>query len=161
MTPKMTVAKRGRKTLLLFVNEDGEMTEDPSEDDKTADDPSLPQLFHPTIPKTWKCLSMCRRKPQRPKSSHANGYLLSSHVVRSAFALANQVSSQHEYEKSGHVVRLRKALYGLKEAPRAWNITLHNQLYDRGFVRHPQEPCVYLVQAAAVERVCDEGPGRG
>jgi len=53
------MVKRGRKTL-LFVNEDGEMTEDPSEDDKTADDPSLPQLFQPTIPKTWECLSTCR-----------------------------------------------------------------------------------------------------
>ncbi|CEM19558.1 unnamed protein product [Vitrella brassicaformis CCMP3155] len=92
----------------------------------------------------------------------------SYHIVRSAFALANQLNLEiHQmdintaflnapldkpvfmrcppgYKKPGHVVRLWKALYGLKEAPRAWNITLHNQLLDRGFVRHPQEPCVYL-----------------
>ncbi len=209
---------------LLFVNEDGEMTEDPSEDDKTADDPSLPQLFQPTIPKTynqaiksaaadqWKeamdremksiedlgvfgyvpanaattkiisCRWVFALKPDKYKARIvARGFeqdgnqvdnvfspTPSYHIVRSAFALANQLNLEiHQmdintaflnapldkpvfmrcppgYEKPGHVVRLRKALYGLKEAPRAWNITLHNQLLDRGFVRHPQEPCVYL-----------------
>ncbi|CEM19559.1 unnamed protein product [Vitrella brassicaformis CCMP3155] len=209
---------------LLFVNEDGEMTEDPSKDDKTADDSSLSQLFQPTIPKTynqaiksaaadqWKeamdremksiedlgvfeylpanaattkivsCRWVFALKPDKYKARIvARGFKQdgnqvddvfsptpSYHIVHSAVALANQLNLEiHQmdintaflnapldkpvfircppgYERPGHLVRLRKALYGLKEAPRAWNITLHNQLYDRGFVRHPQEPCVYL-----------------
>ncbi|CEM33493.1 unnamed protein product [Vitrella brassicaformis CCMP3155] len=171
---------------LLFVNEDGEMTEDPSNDNKTADDPSLPQLFHPTIPKTYnraiklaaadqwkeamdremksiedlevfeyvpekaattKIISCKWRLPWRIK------YQVNLEIhrmdINTAFLNASldeplSIWCPHEYEKSGHVVRLRKALYGLKEAPRAWNITFYNQLYDRGFVCHPQELCVYL-----------------
>ncbi|CEM29329.1 unnamed protein product [Vitrella brassicaformis CCMP3155] len=92
----------------------------------------------------------------------------SYHVVRAILAIANQLDLEiHQmdvntaflnapldkpvfmecppgYERPGYVVRLRKALYGLKEAPRAWNITLHNRLLHLGFRRHPKEPCVYL-----------------
>ncbi|CEM31453.1 unnamed protein product [Vitrella brassicaformis CCMP3155] len=92
----------------------------------------------------------------------------SYHVMRAVLAIANQLDVEiHQmdvntaflnapldkpvfiecppgYGRPGYIVRLRKALYGLKEAPRAWNITLHNQLLHLGFRRHPKEPCVYL-----------------
>ena len=34
-----------------------------------------------------------------------------------------------------HVLRLKKTLYGLKEAPRAWSDRLTHYLLDRGFKR--------------------------
>lgn len=44
---------------------------------------------------------------------------------------------------SGKVLRLRKALYGLHQAPRAWNARLDRELLKLGFVRNPLEHAVY------------------
>jgi len=41
------------------------------------------------------------------------------------------------------VYKLYKALYGLRQAPRAWNIRLDKELKQLGFCRCPQEPAVY------------------
>lgn len=41
------------------------------------------------------------------------------------------------------VLKLRKALYGLRQAPRAWNIKLDNSLLSFGFKRCTQEHAVY------------------
>jgi hypothetical protein len=43
----------------------------------------------------------------------------------------------------GKVLRLNKALYGLRQAPRAWNAKLHNTLRSLGFTRSPSEHAVY------------------
>ena len=39
--------------------------------------------------------------------------------------------------------RLSKALYGLRQAPRAWNIRLDRSLKDLGFRKCTQEQAVY------------------
>jgi hypothetical protein len=44
---------------------------------------------------------------------------------------------------SGMVLRLKKALYGLRQAPRAWNARLDKELLKLGFVRNPLEHAVY------------------
>jgi hypothetical protein len=44
---------------------------------------------------------------------------------------------------SGKVLKLRKALYGLRQAPRAWNARLDKELVKLGFVRNPLEHAVY------------------
>ena len=41
------------------------------------------------------------------------------------------------------VYKLKKALYSLKQAPRAWNIKLNLSLLDLGFKRCSKEPYVY------------------
>ncbi|KAL9258750.1 Copia protein-like protein [Drosera capensis] len=41
------------------------------------------------------------------------------------------------------VYRLSKALYGLGQAPRAWNIQLDKSLKEHGFTRCSQEQAVY------------------
>lgn len=41
------------------------------------------------------------------------------------------------------VYRLKKALYDLKQAPRAWNARIDGYLHQTGFVQCPYEPCVY------------------
>ncbi|KAM0824008.1 hypothetical protein ACQ4PT_016362 [Festuca glaucescens] len=43
----------------------------------------------------------------------------------------------------GKVLRLRKALYGLRQAPRAWNAKLDSTLKTMGFEQSPHEAAVY------------------
>jgi hypothetical protein len=45
--------------------------------------------------------------------------------------------------KEGKVLRLRKALYGLRQAPRAWNAKLDSMLKGMGFGQSPQEAAIY------------------
>jgi hypothetical protein len=45
--------------------------------------------------------------------------------------------------ESSKVYRLHKALYGLRQAPRAWNIKLDGVLTSLGFERSPSEHAVY------------------
>jgi hypothetical protein len=41
------------------------------------------------------------------------------------------------------VLRLRKALYGLRQAPRAWNAKLDSTLKGMGFTPSPHEAAIY------------------
>jgi hypothetical protein len=45
--------------------------------------------------------------------------------------------------KEGKVMRLRKALYGLRQAPRAWNAKLDSTLKRMGFMPSPHEAAIY------------------
>jgi hypothetical protein len=45
--------------------------------------------------------------------------------------------------KEGKVLRLRKALYGLRQAPRAWNAKLDFTLKGMGFGQSPHEAAIY------------------
>jgi hypothetical protein len=46
-------------------------------------------------------------------------------------------------DKEGKVLRLRKALYVLGQAPRAWNVKLDSTLWRMGFKQSPHEAVVY------------------
>jgi hypothetical protein len=46
-------------------------------------------------------------------------------------------------DKEGKVLRLCKALYGLRQAPRAWNAKLDFTLRMMGFEQSPHETVVY------------------
>jgi hypothetical protein len=46
-------------------------------------------------------------------------------------------------KNSNHVLKLHKALYGLRQAPRAWNAKLHDSLQTLGFQRCPSEYALY------------------
>ena len=43
----------------------------------------------------------------------------------------------------GKVLRLHKALYGLRQAPRAWNAKLDSTLKGMGFEQSPHEAAIY------------------
>jgi hypothetical protein len=45
--------------------------------------------------------------------------------------------------KEGKVLRLHKALYGLRQAPRAWNAKLDSTLKGMGFGQSPHEAAIY------------------
>ena len=56
------------------------------------------------------------------------------------------VSQPEGFEKKGYekkVYRLNKALYGLRQAPRAWNNKLNQILMELGFSKCTKEPSVY------------------
>ena len=46
------------------------------------------------------------------------------------------------YEKYGRVLRLKKALYGLRRSPLLWQKELTKSLQELGFQSVPQEPCI-------------------
>jgi hypothetical protein len=70
------------------------------------------------------------------KSAFLNGDLKEEVYVHQppGFAIPN---------KEGKVLRLRKALYGLRQAPRAWNAKLDSTLRRMGFEQSPHEADVY------------------
>lgn len=44
------------------------------------------------------------------------------------------------------VYKLNKSLYGLKQAARVWNETLHNELVKIGFVQNETDKCLYVLR---------------
>ena len=49
----------------------------------------------------------------------------------------------------GRVLRLHRALYGLRQASRAWNKQLERELTARGFVQSDADPSLWLLRDAA------------
>jgi hypothetical protein len=47
------------------------------------------------------------------------------------------------HDKEGKMLHLRKALYGLRQAPRAWNTKLDSTLKGMGFRQSPHEAAIY------------------
>jgi hypothetical protein len=70
------------------------------------------------------------------KSAFLNGDLKEEVYVHqpAGFAIPN---------KEGKVLRLRKALYGLRQAPRAWNAKLDSTLKAMGFEQSSHEAAIY------------------
>lgn len=70
------------------------------------------------------------------KSAFLNGELMEEIYVQQppGFVVENS---------SGKVLRLKKALYGLRQAPRAWNARLDREMLKLGFVKNPLEHAVY------------------
>lgn len=50
-----------------------------------------------------------------------------------------------EFATGDQVCRLRKAIYGLKQASRCWNLKLDHGLKEIGFRQSKMDPCVYII----------------
>ncbi|KAG5682922.1 hypothetical protein PVAND_012240 [Polypedilum vanderplanki] len=48
------------------------------------------------------------------------------------------------YEINNQVLRLKKSLYGLKQAARVWNQTIHQVLIHDGFIQSQADMCFYI-----------------
>ena len=49
---------------------------------------------------------------------------------------------------AGHVCKLLKTLYGVKQAPRMWNIELSNFVINLGYMRCESDPCIYVKRSS-------------
>ena len=49
------------------------------------------------------------------------------------------------HEKESHVLRLKKALYGMKQAPRAWYSKIDSYLQRRGFQKSEADLNLYFI----------------
>ena len=48
-------------------------------------------------------------------------------------------------DKDNHLVcKLKKSIYGLKQASRKWDIKFHNVIASYGFVENIVDQCIYL-----------------
>ena len=70
------------------------------------------------------------------KSAFLNGEVLEQIYVK-------QLEGYEIPRKEHHVYKLRKALYRLKQAPRAWYSKLDKSLLELGLIRSNHEPVVY------------------
>ncbi|GJR19409.1 retrovirus-related pol polyprotein from transposon TNT 1-94 [Tanacetum coccineum] len=71
------------------------------------------------------------------KTTFLNGILLEEVYVR-------QLGGFVDLDNPNHVYRLKKALYGLKRAPRAWYDLLASFLLSRGFSKDTVDPILFI-----------------
>jgi hypothetical protein len=71
------------------------------------------------------------------KSAFLNGHNREEVYVQQSKGFV-KVGSEHK------VLKLKKALYGLHQAPRAWNAMLDATLISLGFMRSLSEPAIYI-----------------
>ena len=81
----------------------------------------------------------------------ARNFIVQQYDVKSAFL--NGTLSEEIYLKpppgsieTDKVLRLHKSLYGLKQAARVWNQTLHEAMSKEGFVQSKHDECLYIYQ---------------
>ncbi|KAL3954369.1 hypothetical protein ACCO45_009932 [Purpureocillium lilacinum] len=112
------------------------------------------------------CKTGCMREPTGQRDLPTRATTLASMSFRALMAIAAEYDLELEqmdainafvncdldelvfmrmppgFEKYGTVLRLKKALYGLRRSPLLWQRDLTATLQDLGFSRIPQEPCV-------------------
>ena len=64
--------------------------------------------------------------------------------------------SEFNLDKSSSIVRLKKALYGLRQAPRLWFIEINSYLLSLGFNQSTVEPNLYITDSAIILLYVDD-----
>jgi hypothetical protein len=85
---------------------------------------------------TLAAQEVCRVHHMDVKSAFLNGDLKKEVYVHQSSGFTIPI-------KEGKVLRVRKALYGLRQAPRAWNVRLDSTLKGMGFGQSPHEATIY------------------
>ena len=78
-----------------------------------------------------------------------NGLKLHQMDVTTAFLNGELEEEVYMRQPEGFITEGQEHLvcklnYGLKQSPRCWNHTLHNQLTEMGFVQTASDPCLYM-----------------
>lgn len=79
------------------------------------------------------------------------GYQVNQFDIKSAFLNGNlneeiYMKQPTGFEKGEKVYRLKKSLYGLKQAARVWNQTLHDELMKNGCRQSETDKCLYILE---------------
>lgn len=79
------------------------------------------------------------------------GYKVKQYDIKSAFLNGNLTEEIYMKQPMGFqtgdkVYRLRKSLYGLKQAARVWNQTLHDELVRNGCCQSKTDKCLYFLE---------------
>lgn len=87
----------------------------------------------------------------------ARGYEVKQYDVESAFLngeLSEEIYMRQPpgFKQSNKMLKLRKSLYGLKQAARVWNEKLHEALTISGCVQNVADKCLYTAKSG--ESVC-------
>lgn len=78
-----------------------------------------------------------------------NNYKIKHYDVKSAFLngkLDEEIYMKQPpgFENSDKVLKLKKSLYGLKQAANVWNKALNEKLLEQNFIASPHDPCLYF-----------------
>lgn len=91
------------------------------------------------------------------------GYHLTQFDIKTAF-LNGELEEELYMEqpevfddKSGRVCHLLKSLYGLRQAPRAWNNTFNRFLQNHGLTQSLNDPCLYTSTKLILVLYVDDG----
>ncbi|GJV58922.1 retrotransposon protein, putative, ty1-copia subclass [Tanacetum coccineum] len=71
------------------------------------------------------------------KTAFLNGHLFEEVYMEQPVGFVNP-------KYSNHVCKLKRCIYGLKQASRQWNKRFDDEIKKFGFTQNPNEPCVYL-----------------
>jgi transposase InsO family protein len=83
--------------------------------------------------------------------SSANNLHVQQYDVKSAFLngeLQEEIFMKPPpgYPSTNKVLKLNKSLYGLKQAARVWNQTLHKAMTNEGFIQSKFDECLYVLK---------------
>lgn len=83
------------------------------------------------------------------------GYSLHTIDIKSAFLMADLpveifMHPPTHFKRAGHVLRIRKSLYGLRNAPFLFNELLNGHLEDYGLARSQLDPSLYYCKSRSV-----------
>ena len=87
--------------------------------------------------------AMMEGSPDCPQSMWGEAVLTSSHL-RNVSATSDSVLPGFVTGGRANVCRLRKSLYGLRQASRTWHKKLHEQLVAMGFKESDADPSLYV-----------------
>lgn len=79
-------------------------------------------------------------------------YVVKNYDIKTAF-LNGKISEEiymkqpPGFSQGSQVYRLKKSLYGLKQAARVWNQTLHKALFANGFRQNDTDKCLYKLES--------------
>jgi histone deacetylase 1/2 len=101
------------------------------------------QTESPTIHlATWRTF-LAYAQSRKASTRHLDITAAFLHGVVTEDVYMQQIPGFVDEDSPDHVCKLDKAMYGLKQAGRVWNIRVNKALIDFELIRHTHDPCLY------------------